>query len=259
MAFGYSIERYETIFEMEDDVKVSIGITFNERVVDELLFELPRDADEITLFVDEKEREVLIRDGSVVIELDGNRQIALGYKSSFYLDGEDFIYEFYPGFNVEKLLILLTIPEGVRLEKGLNEGGSIYPKPSEAITDGRRMTFVWDRESISQGEEMAVFVKLESDDHLFTIGVALALLILVLGVAYTWRKRPSVEKHLKEDEQIVINVLKQRDGQKIEQGTLRVVTGFSKASLSRLLSELEARKVVYKEKRGKKNLIWLKS
>jgi uncharacterized membrane protein len=64
-------------------------------------------------------------------------------------------------------------------------------------------------------------------------------------------------KHLKDDEQQIVRILKKRKGS-CEQGTLRVVTGFSKASLSRLISELEARKIIYKEKRGKKNLIFLK-
>jgi uncharacterized membrane protein len=39
---------------------------------------------------------------------------------------------------------------------------------------------------------------------------------------------------------------------------LRVITGFSKAKLSGLLKELEERNVVYKEKRGKKNLVFLR-
>lgn len=66
-----------------------------------------------------------------------------------------------------------------------------------------------------------------------------------------------IEKHLKENEKIIINILKQRNGQ-AEQGTLRVISGFPKASLSRILKELEERKVVYKEKRGKKNIVFLK-
>ena len=66
-----------------------------------------------------------------------------------------------------------------------------------------------------------------------------------------------IEKHLKENENVIINILKQRNGQ-AEQGTLRVVSGFPKASLSRILKELEERKVIFKEKRGKKNLVFLR-
>jgi len=65
------------------------------------------------------------------------------------------------------------------------------------------------------------------------------------------------EKHLKEDEKQIVNILKQREG-KAEQGTLRIVSGFPKSTLSRILKELEERNIIYKEKRGKKNMIFLR-
>ncbi len=66
-----------------------------------------------------------------------------------------------------------------------------------------------------------------------------------------------IEGYLKEDEEQVVTILKQREGS-CEQGTLRVITGFSKAKLSVLLKELEERNVIFKEKRGKKNLVFLR-
>ena len=67
----------------------------------------------------------------------------------------------------------------------------------------------------------------------------------------------NVEKYLKEDEKTVVNILRQRDGI-CSQSTLRIVGNFSKATLSRLLVELEQRNVIRKEKRGKKNLVILR-
>lgn len=69
---------------------------------------------------------------------------------------------------------------------------------------------------------------------------------------------PDVVKYLKEDERIILRVLQSRRG-KLSQGTLRIITSFSKAKLSRLLSELEERGIVYREKRGKKNLVFLRA
>ncbi len=66
-----------------------------------------------------------------------------------------------------------------------------------------------------------------------------------------------VEKHLKEEERVIVRLLRQREG-RCEQGTLCMISGFSKATLSRLLSELEERGIVYKEKKGKKNIVHLK-
>lgn len=64
--------------------------------------------------------------------------------------------------------------------------------------------------------------------------------------------------HLTEDEQQIVNILADREGH-IEQGTLVIITGFSKAHLSRLLDELQRRRIIHKEKKGKKNVVWLKS
>ena len=65
------------------------------------------------------------------------------------------------------------------------------------------------------------------------------------------------EQYLKEEEKQIVNVLKQREGS-CEQGTLRVVTGMPKSTLSRILTELEQRSIIYKEKRGKKNIVFLR-
>jgi len=66
-----------------------------------------------------------------------------------------------------------------------------------------------------------------------------------------------VGRHLKEDEKQIVNILKEREG-KAEQGTIRVVSGMPKSSLSRILKELEERNIIYKEKRGKKNMVFLR-
>ena len=144
------------------------------------------------------------------------------------------------------------------------------------------MIFVWQRAGLIEGDEFSVFVQYRpGGPNLWTV-ILILLGLLAVSVAYgyfsDWRfktivprlkkekksmhKHP-VEKelellrHLKEEEQQLIRVLKDRDGQ-CEQGTLRIATDFSKAHLSRLLSELEARKVIRKERRGKKNIVFLK-
>ena len=66
-----------------------------------------------------------------------------------------------------------------------------------------------------------------------------------------------VDKYLKEDEKTVISILRQRGGI-VSQSTLRIAGNFSKATLSRILKELEQRNIIKKEQRGKKNLVILK-
>lgn len=61
---------------------------------------------------------------------------------------------------------------------------------------------------------------------------------------------------LKKDEKKIILAVKEQEG--ITQNTLALRTDFSKAKLSGLLKELEARKLIKKEPEGKTNKIFLK-
>ena len=70
-------------------------------------------------------------------------------------------------------------------------------------------------------------------------------------------KPAAAEQYLKDEERQIVNVLRQREGS-CEQGTLRVVTGMPKSTLSRILKELEDRNIIHKEKRGKKNIVFLR-
>ncbi|MBI1970249.1 hypothetical protein HYS47_00730, partial [Candidatus Woesearchaeota archaeon] len=64
------------------------------------------------------------------------------------------------------------------------------------------------------------------------------------------------ERYLKEEEKLIYKILKSREGQ-CEQGTLLVITQFSKAYLSRLLSEMETRGIIEIFQNGRINLIRL--
>ncbi|HLC67224.1 MAG TPA: hypothetical protein VJK52_06320 [Candidatus Nanoarchaeia archaeon] len=66
-----------------------------------------------------------------------------------------------------------------------------------------------------------------------------------------------VEKYLKEDERSVVRVLQLKGGS-ASQGTLRIATNYSKAKLSRILTELEQRGVIHKDRDGKRNLVSLR-
>jgi len=64
-------------------------------------------------------------------------------------------------------------------------------------------------------------------------------------------------KALNQDEQKIMKAVKEQDG--IEQSTLRIRAGLSKAKLSILLTELEKKNLIAKVPFGKKNKIHLKN
>ncbi len=53
-----------------------------------------------------------------------------------------------------------------------------------------------------------------------------------------------------------MRILRQKEG-KCQQSTLVVITGHSKAQLSRILQEMEARQIIKKHVKGNKNIIIL--
>lgn len=174
---------------------------------------------------------------------------------------------------------------------------SIYPSEYTLSSNGRNLIISWKRDDF-KAKEFSGLILLEkkSFNYAFLTYILLILIIILFGYS-TWTRlnknkinksnqsnlgelktlrtkkvlrknivpisKPndsnstSILEHLKEDEAQVVRILKNKDGS-AEQGTIRVIGNFSKATLSRLLSELEQRNIIYKEKKGKKNLVHLK-
>ncbi len=182
---------------------------------------------------------------------------------------------------LDKMLeIKVTLPQQATLIEPLSGGfGSVYPKPLRADTDGRQISFFWDLQVSDTTFPILIEYKSKTDNSLIILsallvvagGGALALFLLKKKRAEKPMESPqalqnekkekkplNIEFRLKEDEKAVINVLKLKNGS-TSQSTIRIATGFSKTSLSRILMELEARNVILKEKKGNRNLIILKN
>ncbi len=249
-------------------VLVENEIIFNKTQNINFTIDLPEDASGLSLYINNKLQNPVIRDSKISLIYSSVKKIKLDYITKEPLEKDTFLISLIMPFSTQVLKITLTLPEGSVLEKPLEDSisGSIYPKPDKATTDGKSLIFEWQRQNLKKGEEFAIFARYKSESRLRLLLWSLFLIVIVL-VAFIFlkktkttvivKKEEAIEKHLKEDEEQIVNILKKRSGQ-CEQGTLRVITGFSKATLSRLLKELEERKIIYKEKRGKKNLVFLK-
>jgi len=272
---------------VERNVVVNIVLDFLNEETGVFYFSLPEDARTIDLYIDNSAAEPVIEEGRLKIELRSSKRVRISYVTGDFLDKNNFLVNLKAPDDINNLTLQVSLPEKAVLRKQIIEGditsGSIHPNPELALTDGRSMIFIWKRNDLSKDDELSVFVQYKPGGPsiwpIFWV-LLIAAMLAYLGYNYMkeWRykgliKRPKKEakvpqprkpkkelgilKHLKEEEQQIIRVLQQKEG-KCEQGTLRIITDFSKAHLSRLLMELEARKIIHKEKKGKKNIVYLK-
>lgn len=260
-------------------VLVESKIVFSEPKTGNISVEIPFDARRIHSFMDNKEYPAVLDGNELILLMNNSKQAQFTYITEDLLEGNAFIANFVAPMDTELLRIELSLPEKATLDrpiqKGVVQGSSAYPAPKMLETDGRVIKVIWDFEEIKKGDDIPLYVRYKKP---ITYRIPLMLIIaaailMIASLAYlAFRRRhitqpkesrparitdKGIESHLKEDEQQVINVLKLKEGS-CEQGTLRIATGFSKSKLSTLLSELEQRKVIHKEKRGKKNLVFIK-
>jgi uncharacterized membrane protein len=289
---GVSARPYESYTAdftiVESDVVVNMVLKFENSETGTFYLSIPEDARTIDLYIGQSAAEPLIEDGKLKIDLRSTKEVGLSYVTKYFLDKNNFLINFQASDTIKDLKLQVTLPEGALLKKPIVRGdvtsGSIFPKPDSALTDGRNMIFVWEKADVAKDDEVSIFVQYKLNGSYALKTVIFLLIFLAAAIGYLYYKKfgfmfvkpekepekapiapkekepekePEILKHLKEDEQQIIRILKQKEG-KCEQGTIRVVANFSKAHLSRLLMELEARKIIYKEKRGKKNLVFLK-
>ena len=256
---------------VEGKALVETNIIYDFSTNADLALDIPQDAKAISLYLDEQSTEPFIENNKLIIKGNVN-EINFEYLTKEILGPNEFLVSLSL-LEADTFTASLTLPEGATLAKPIEEetlsGGSVFPKPDLLTTDGQRIKLIWERFDVEDGDDFSLFVQFKEKTNITTTVVGILVIIAILLVVIrrlTQKKEVKVEtkvketdilKHLKEEEETVINVLKQREGQ-CEQGTLRVVTGFPKATLSRILKELEDRKIIYKEKRGKKNLVFLK-
>lgn len=205
------------------------------------------------------------------VSIPGALRVSISYVTQAFIHEENsifFISDNALPFVANSVDLSITLPEGVRLTRPLSSpSASIIPLPDESQTDGQFLIFSWQRKNVDELPVFLSYKAVQGSSSIFTFLIILGIIFAIAAVlvSYILRDRGTklpdkadfTQSHLKEDEITVINALKLKEGQ-TTQATLRVVTGFSKASLSRILKELEERNIVHKEQQGNKNLVTLR-
>jgi len=273
-AYALDVDTYGVNFNLvSNKAVVEVNIILKEPTIELFEFQLPEDYSALSVYVDDTLISSEVEDNVLKIDLNSNSKIEFNYITTEFLDRTNFLMNMNLDFAVDNLMIKLVLPEGASLKKPISNNdlssGSIFPKPTQATTDGKNLIFYWLEKDLQENEEISIFAQIEPKENyswLFVTFIVVLITVIAL-LAYFLQKKPKTkvvvrkedkfEHHLKEDEEQIVNVLKQRKGS-CEQATLRVITGHSKAQLSRILAELEHRKFITKERKGRKNIIHLK-
>ena len=261
-------------FYLEDkESKVIININYENETNFNFYLDLPKDVKIIKVYFDDKERKFNIREAELnnFANIFGKAiKVKIEYDSKDYIEHSS---KYYFTAEVDPVLdgnleVKVILPEGATLDKPYTGQGSssIYPKPNKLESNGKNLIITWQEESKSYEPFSLFLVYNYSTFNYYIILISLFLVALIAFFVFkTVKKRKlkikkvkveNVEKHLKEDEKLIVSILKQKKGS-CTQSTLLTLTNMSKASLSRLLQELEQRNIIRKEQQGNKNLIIL--
>ena len=194
------------------------------------------------------------------------------YSVLFEFDAENLVvstanaytFSYVDGVNTptKKLELLLTLPEGTGLVN--DEVFKPYPEATVGST-GRRMTLDWVLNSPELGktytftatyEQVGQIVKYYGNYSRYIAAFFAIAFAVVLWRYWVYRKTniSAVLSVLKADEKRVFDIILQSKD-KCKQNTIVHMTNFSKAKVSRILSDLEARGLVEKTRVGRTNRI----
>lgn len=227
----------------------------------QLNLKLPSDYSALSYYIDQKQATPNIINN--ILTIPSAKEIELNFLTKNPLEYSGSNTLFLTDINLKNIQanIKLTLPENAILSKPIDQG-SVFPSNAEITTDGQKITLTWNTHL--QDESFSIFIIFKEKK---TYWQAIILLIIIIAIlAYLLRKKPKIKikkivkkrpVKLKPIEKRIVNILHKKGGES-EQATLRLVTELPRASLSRILKELEQRNIIKKISRGKKNIIALK-
>jgi uncharacterized membrane protein len=214
----------------------------------------------------------------------GDHKIDVSYTTNYPFAevGENILYKqsirlTYPG---KKQTITLKLPVGTIIprEVGKDESFYISPNTAELYSDGERIILIWNEDK--QEVDLSVIMRDATPTPVAWIALAGFSTIIAAGsIAYILFYRKPKEKIVKktvkkqkektpvkellpqfiEDERKVVELLQNAPNHEAWQKTILQETKFSKAKVSRIIRNLEARGVVSKTIYGNTNKVTLKS
>jgi hypothetical protein len=182
-----------------------------------------------------------------------------------------FAFAHIPSLVTSNFTVRLRLPMGSGISSNNPNIPSVSPPPLGIFTDGRRIVLEWGYDELRANEAINFVVVYEFGvvdgenpglSWLLPYIAVFAMGVLVSLSIYWFFLRPRLERIevvkevLSEDENQVVKAMEGAD--KVKQEDLRERIGYSKAKISKIVSGLEKKGVVEKERYGKTNILRLK-
>ncbi|MBD3407927.1 MAG: MarR family transcriptional regulator [Candidatus Lokiarchaeota archaeon] len=183
------------------------------------------------------------------------------------------IYYFRPGAAVENLTLSMILPEYSLLSCSC--ASPVFPKPDKNYTDGRRIAFVWKKNLLLPGQEIAYIVKyntpisITSQEELVLInlvylglggmmGVISMIILHHYAILPYQKSRDCIENTVvvSSHEKMVLDYIRKRGGSCSQRDIYREL-GLSQSMASMVLTNLEERKIVKRIRKGRENKVHL--
>jgi len=262
-------------------LKIDIEIMEDHSVkesIDIILY--PKDEIEFNLYLPNgyKNLEIIYNDEKLdssvnqTIRLNANElnSIKINYTipDAVELKKKDFVYMkelVYP--NVKNLIFRIKLPPAYGINN--EDISAIIPEPTYLQSDGKRIIVLWEMKSPSTPMMFKIkYNSLVSNNGFDTNILALLSIVLIIlifvGIYFIHKssKNRGVEVKippslLSEDEMTICEIIK-NEGGKIKQKKLSSITGFSKAKITKILTNLEKKELIEREPIGRTFVITLK-
>ncbi len=288
---GAGIQFYEITADILENglAKNEVKIAFDVPQPEEIDYPIIGDVTDFSWAANFETKCDLSRQGStavVICDL-GNvnkthRSLSFNYTASGFVrqlekDRWIYRYDFQNSVPVTTLSIAIKLPEGKGLITSSDStvaGGLLPYAPSDGDTrtDGRRILIDWARNNFSAGDLLsvsAVYENIQIDALTTFLPILLTIIIILISTTvYFYLKKSkiivkteetldSVLPVLTSDERKVIDCLLNENGEKMQRKIV-YETNFSKAKVSRLISDLKHRGIIDVEERGRTNRVFLK-
>ena len=168
--------------------------------------------------------------------------------------------------NVKTFDFTIALPEGYGIT-----GPRVSPHTEKFVSDGRRVVIEWNLHEpippeLREFDAIVLYENLlgeklpwwEGKENYIYLIITAVVLVASVNLSKRFRKKKQTKNKidiLKEDEQAIMRLILEKDG--IDQREIQRETDFSKTKVSKILSELEKRRVIRKEQAGRRNKIFL--